>query len=168
MWNLTASVLRAENELREKVEFPDMQKLLEEMSLQIASREGKELLKERIGVICAEAAKARGQKKDYIAEQIKEYIEQHASDPNLSNSQIAEAFRMNVSYLSTFFKEKTGMSPLDYIHRVRLARAKKLLDETNLTVEVISAKVGCNNSITLTRLFKKYEGMTAAEYKKKA
>ncbi len=167
MWNLTASVLRAESELRERAEFPDMQELLENMEPKIPLREAKEILKERIGIICDEAIKAKGKKGELVAEQVKEYIREHFSDPNLSNSQIAEVFRMNVSYLSTFYKEKTGQSPLAYIHWVRLENAKKLLDETNLTVEAISARVGCNNSVTLTRLFKKYEGMTPAEYKKR-
>ena len=73
---------------------------------------------------------------------------------------------MNISYLSTFFKENTGMSPLAYIHKIRLNNAKELLFNTELTLEEISSRVGCNNSVTLNRLFKKYEGITPAVYKK--
>ena len=67
----------------------------------------------------------------------------------------------------TFFKEKTGMCPLTYIHKIRVDNAKELLLKTDLTLEEISARAGCNNSVTLNRLFKKYEGITPAEYKKK-
>ena len=167
IWNLTASVLRAENELRERAELPDAQELLEDLGPQVPLHEAKEILKGRIGRICEEVLKTKGKKGELVAEQVKKYIREHADAPNLSNREIAEAFHMNVSYLSTFFKENTGMSPLAYIHQVRLMHAKQLLLETDLTVEAISIEVGCNNSVTLTRLFKKQEGMTPAEYKKR-
>ena len=167
MWNLTASVLRAENELADKTTLPDMQNLLENMRSKITLHEAKELLIQRISQICDEVARVKGKKGDVLAGQVKEYIEKHFEDPNLNNREIAEFFHMNISYLSTFFKEKTGMSPLAYIHKVRLGNAKELLLNTELTLEEISARVGCNNSVTLNRLFKKYEGITPAVYKKK-
>ena len=167
MWNLTASVLRAENELRDKVNLPDMQNLLENIRSKITMKEAKEILMRRIASICDEVTKAKGKKGDMVAEQVMEYVQEHYMDPNLSNSEIAEYFHMNISYFSTFFKEKTGMSPLTYIHTIRLEKAKELLGESDMTLEEISAKVGCNNSVTLNRLFKKYEGITPAVYKKR-
>lgn len=167
MWNLTASVLRAENELKDRISLADMQDLLEDMGSRISLQEARKILEQRIGSICEEVAKAKGKKGDLIAEQVKEYIQEHYADPNLSNGEIAEHFQMNISYLSTFFKEKTGMSPLTYIHWVRLEKARELLRDTDLNVEGISQNVGCNNSVTLTRLFKKYEGITPAAYRKR-
>ena len=167
MWNLTASVLRAENELADKTTLPDMQNLLENIRSKITLHEAKEILVQRISQICDEVARVKGKKGDILAGQLKEYIEEHFEDPNLNNREIAEYFHMNISYLSTFFKEKTGMSPLTYIHKVRLENAKELLLNTELTLEEISAKVGCNNCVTLNRLFKKSEGITPAVYKKK-
>ena len=167
MWNLTASVLRAENELADKITLPDMQNLLENIRTKITLHEAKEILVQRISQICDEVIRSKGKKGDILAGQLKEYIEEHFDDQNLNNREIAEYFHMNISYLSTFFKEKTGMSPLAYVHKVRLENAKELLLNTELTLEEISAKVGCNNSVTLNRLFKKYEGITPAVYKKK-
>ena len=167
MWNLTASVLRAENELADKITLPDMQNLLENIRTKITLHEAKEILVQRISQICDEVIRSKGKKGDILAGQLKQYIEEHFDDPNLNNREIAEYFHMNISYLSTFFKENTGMSPLAYVHKVRLENAKELLLNTELTLEEISAKVGCNNSVTLNRLFKKYEGITPAVYKKK-
>lgn len=167
IWNLTASVLRAENELADKASLPDMQNLLDNIRSKITLHEAKEILVQRISQICDEVTRVKGKKGDILAGQLKEYIEEHFEDPNLSNREIAEYFHMNISYLSTFFKEKTGMSPLTYIHTVRLENAKELLLNTELTLEEISSRVGCNNSVTLNRLFKKYEGITPAVYKKK-
>ena len=166
MWNLTASVLRAENELADKITLPDMQNLLENIRTKITLHEAKEILVQRISQICDEVIRSKGKKGDILAGQLKQYIEEHFDDPNLNNREIAEYFHMNISYLSTFFKENTGMSPLAYIHKIRLNNAKELLFNTELTLEEISSRVGCNNSVTLNRLFKKYEGITPAVYKK--
>ena len=66
-----------------------------------------------------------------------------------------------------YILQKRRRNPLTYIHKIRLENAKELLLKTDLTLEEISARAGCNNSVTLNRLFKKYEGITPAEYKKK-
>ena len=144
-----------------------MQNLLEHVESMNTLHESKEILAQRIAQICEEVTSSRGKKGDIVAQQIKEYIREHATEPNLSNQEIAEHFHMNISYLSTFFKDMTGMSPLAYIHKVRLDNAKELLLNTVLTVETISEKVGLSNSVALTRLFKKYEGTTPAVYRKR-
>lgn len=168
MWNLTASVLRAESELRDRIELPDMQNFLESIKKEATLHEAKLILTGRIKRMCEEVSKTKGKKGDFIAVQVKEYIQEHYADSNLSNSQIADHFRMNNTYLSTFFKEKTGMNLLSYIHKVRLDKAKELLITTDLTLEEISGRVGCNNSVSLTRLFKKYESVTPAVYRKES
>ena len=104
-------------------------------------------------------------RKNLIAEQIKEYIEDNYTDQSLSNRDIAEYFHMNISYLSTFFKENTGTNLVSYIHKVRLEKAKELLENTNLTLEEISQRVGCSSAQVISRLFKKYEGITPAAYR---
>ena len=167
MWALTASVFRAENELRDRIELSDMSELLEGMKAKNDVQETKRLLTGRIKGICKEIVKIKG-KKDMLAEQVKAYIQQHYMDINLSNSEIADYFHINSTYLSTFFKENTGMNLLAYIHKVRLDKAKMLLESTNLTLEEIGEKVGCNNKVSFIRLFKKYEGITPTEYRKKS
>lgn len=167
-WNLTASVLRAEIVLRDRIELADIQYLLEDITKQATLHEAKFILTERIKQICEEVSKTKGKKGDFIAEQVKLYIQENYADPNLSNSQIADYFHMNITYLSTFFKEKTGMNLLSYIQKVRLNKAKELLKTTDLTLEEIGKKVGCNNSVSLSRLFKKYESVTPAVYRKES
>lgn len=167
MWALTASVFRAENELRDRVELPGMSELLDGMKAKNSVQETKRLLTGRIKEICKEITKIRG-KKDMLAEQVMVYIQEHYMDVNLSNSEIADYFHINSTYLSTFFKENTGMNLLAYIHKVRLDKAKQLLETTGLTLEEIGEKVGCNNKVSFIRLLKKYEGITPTEYRKKS
>ena len=54
---------------------------------------------------------------------------------------------------------------MDYIHKLRIAEAKRLLAETELTVYEIGDRVGYNTSWTMTRAFKRYEQMTPGTYR---
>lgn len=81
---------------------------------------------------------------------------------------IAEEFHINSIYLSSFFREKIGVNLLSYLHQLRIGKAKELLRETQMTILEISKRVGCNNSITLNRMFKKMEGMTPTEYRNRS
>jgi YesN/AraC family two-component response regulator len=86
------------------------------------------------------------------------------SDPCLNVTSIATHFDANVSYMSRIFKEGTGVNLLEFIHRTRINAAKELL-ETNAVKDVYTM-VGFGDMQSFTRTFKKYEGITAAEYKK--
>lgn len=100
-------------------------------------------------------------------EQIKQYVSEHYSDINLNVAMIAEAFNLNATYLSRYFKEETGENLLSYVNRYRIEQAKKLLDTTDETVTVIASQTGFINIASLIRTFKKYEGITPGQYKEK-
>ncbi len=87
-------------------------------------------------------------------------------EPDLSVEMICDCLGKSRSYLSRMFKENTGMNLLDYLHTTRLTEAKKLLNETNLGISEIAAKVGYYSGWTLARVFKRYEGITPTAYRK--
>ena len=87
-------------------------------------------------------------------------------EPDLSVEMICDCLGKSRSYLSRMFKENTGMNLLDYLHTTRLAEAKKLLNETDLGVSEIAARVGYYSGWTLARVFKRYEGITPTAYRK--
>ncbi len=60
----------------------------------------------------------------------------------------------------------TGLPPGDLLRRRQLARARDLLLDTDLTVEVIAMHCGFGCARTLYRLFSEAEGMTPAEYRR--
>jgi YesN/AraC family two-component response regulator len=100
-----------------------------------------------------------------LRDDIIKYIEDNYHDINLSITMIADFFHMNPSYLSRFFKEQKGEGLLDFINRVRLERAKYLLQEETLSIVKVARKVGYFNCNTFIRVFKKYEGITPGRYK---
>lgn len=97
--------------------------------------------------------------------QIRNYIMKHYQDVNLNVAMIADEFHLNSSYLSRFFKEETGENLLSYINRYRIEQVKYLLTATEETITIIAGKTGFINAASLTRTFKKYEGITPGQYK---
>lgn len=100
-------------------------------------------------------------------ESIKKYIQENYMDVNLNTNAVAEQFGLVPSYVSKIFTEEYDMSILSYIATLRIEHAKKLLAETDMTIENIATKVGISNKVTFLRLFKKYEGITPGSFRAK-
>ena len=65
------------------------------------------------------------------------------------------------------FKAKTGYSPEQYIMRMRIRKAKELLETGTNTVTEIASLVGVNDVYYFSKLFKRAEGISPTEYRKK-
>ena len=63
------------------------------------------------------------------------------------------------------FSKATGMSPLDYVHALRLEEAKQLLEATDLPVEAIAMDVGYEDTSFFGRLFRRKAGITPMQYR---
>ncbi|AQS11426.1 putative response regulatory protein [Clostridium saccharobutylicum] len=81
-------------------------------------------------------------------------------------STIASYMDMNKNYLCEIFKKKTGMSLLDYMTKVKMERAKKMLRESEDRSYEIADKLGYRDPEYFSRLFKKYSGMSPTAYRK--
>lgn len=116
--------------------------------------------------ICQESkeSKANSQKQMFCQE-VKTYVKEHFTDPDLNISQIALKFSMSPAYLSSLYKEHTGESILDMLREYRLEYAKKLLLEGN-TVAEAAINSGFRESSTFVRAFKKYTGFTPGQLRK--
>ncbi len=82
--------------------------------------------------------------------------------------EMAEGINVSPNYLRRKFKEKTGMTILEYITETRLSTAARLLEEGNRKVKDVSLEVGYSNISYFTQLFSKKYGATPNEYKKNA
>ncbi|HHY09313.1 MAG TPA: helix-turn-helix transcriptional regulator [Firmicutes bacterium] len=79
----------------------------------------------------------------------------------------AESLGLNKSYLSTLFREQTGRTFTDYVHDVRIAESKKLLEGTSLSILDIALQVGFANQNYFSRIFKKLTGITPSEFRRR-
>ena len=99
-------------------------------------------------------------------EKVKTYIETHFKEELTRESLASEVF-MNPDYLSKLFKKNTGNSLMDYVTKVRIERAKELLERTVLPISEIAIETGYSNTAYFTKMFKKYtNGVTPREYRK--
>lgn len=83
----------------------------------------------------------------------------------LTAEEIAQEFHYSSSHYSVLFKQKTGLSPIDYFIRIKIRYACQLLAHTNLLIKEIANKVGYDDPYYFTRLFKKVTGRSPIEYK---
>lgn len=65
------------------------------------------------------------------------------------------------------FTLATGMSPLDYIHTLRLEEAKQMLETTDLPVEAVAVEVGYQDASFFSRLFRRKVALTPAQYRRR-
>lgn len=85
---------------------------------------------------------------------------------NLSLAEIAGELNMSQYHFSRLFKQSMGISPYQYVMRLRIERAKYLLRTTSLTVIVIAQQTGFSNQNQLTIQFRKFTGTTPSNYRK--
>ena len=97
-------------------------------------------------------------------EQLSEYISQNL-DKRLTLSAVASQCFYNPSYFSRVFKDRFGMTLVDYIARERTGRAAQLLAETDMTVESVADECGFGDKTALYRAFTRIYGKTPSDYR---
>ena len=101
-----------------------------------------------------------------MMEQVREYIDEHLGDPELSRRSIAAKVHISPDYLSYLFHKDAGCNLSAYITEKRIAGAKKLLLSTDLTLDQIGEQMGFSNSTYFHRQFKKVTGVTPGAYRR--
>lgn len=97
-------------------------------------------------------------------EQSLQHIELHAAE-GITVEQLAAMAGLNRNYFSTAFTQQTGMTPLQCITNVRIAKAKKLLAETSATVTEIAYSLGYSNVFAFTRAFTRFCSLNPTQYR---
>ncbi|WP_026660592.1 helix-turn-helix domain-containing protein [Butyrivibrio sp. AC2005] len=92
------------------------------------------------------------------------YIQEHYTEQGFSVSGIADEYGFTVSHLSRTFKSVMGTGLLDYIQKLRVEKAKELLEE-GASVNDAAVGSGYLDAKALTRAFKRYEGITPGAYR---
>lgn len=92
------------------------------------------------------------------------YISSHFSE-NITLNDLADILHLNPSYLSSLFKNTTGLSYKEYLNRVRIEEAKRLLSSTDYPIMEIAVACGFNDQSYFTKIFKKHTGMTPKHYR---
>lgn len=110
--------------------------------------------------------------KDFLSDQgfgvkwneVLSYIESNLH-ANIQVEELAKLAFLHPNYFISSFKNIMGCSPIQYVTNRRMAAAKQLLTDTTLPVAAVAAHVGMQNHY-LSRLFKRYTGITPVQYRR--
>lgn len=100
-----------------------------------------------------------------VGAEAKRYIEENYSE-DIKIDDLAYIFRFSKFYLTHAFKEEIGMPPIKYLTSVRLDQAKKMLANTENSINEIACKVGYPDAQCFARVFRNIENMTPSQYRK--
>jgi two-component system response regulator YesN len=93
----------------------------------------------------------------------KQYLKINYATTNLEDT--ARYVNLSPCYLSTIFKEETGIGFSDYLIKVKMENAARLLLDINYKIYEISELVGYSNAKNFTRVVKKFYGVSPREYR---
>ncbi len=96
-----------------------------------------------------------------------DFMQNNIGMPDISNKLLSEKAGISEVYFRKLFKECYGISPGQYLLKIKIDKAKQMLKTGTLTVTEISSKCGYSNVYHFCEIFKKKTGMTPTEYRKK-
>jgi len=95
-----------------------------------------------------------------------EFLERSFVD-EISVSRLAEIAGISVAHLNRRFRELLRLSPMKYVHSLRLHESKRLLETTDQNIGQIAMAAGFYDQSYFTKRFRKATGMTPLAYRKR-
>lgn len=103
---------------------------------------------------------------EIIINKSKKYIKSNYSK-KITLDSISEEVHLSPSYFSVLFKKITGETYIDYLQKVRMRAAKKMLEDSTKKVYEIAFDIGYSDYKYFASKFKKIVGATPKEYRQK-
>jgi transcriptional regulator GlxA family with amidase domain len=98
--------------------------------------------------------------------QIQQYLQDHLAE-NIELSQVASRFAMTQRTLIRRFKQSTGDTPMAYLQKQRIEKAKQLLESSQLPIEQLLNVVGYEDLSSFRKLFQQYTSLTPKAYRER-
>ncbi|MBS4195915.1 response regulator transcription factor [Lederbergia citri] len=92
------------------------------------------------------------------------FVHEHINK-KISLTEVANHLHLNASYFSRVFKKETGENFIEFVTRIKMEKAKEMLNNTTKPVEQIAYDLGFDNKSYFFRTFKKQFGVTPCDYK---
>ena len=106
--------------------------------------------------------------KKYVVQQIMKYMEENYQE-KISLEQIAANMYLSSFYIAKIFKSETGDTPINYLIRLRMEKAKEILEiSPEEPIKEVAAAVGYSDAYHFSKLFKKHYGISPLYYKKES
>lgn len=79
---------------------------------------------------------------------------------------VANYIGINRSYLAKIFKEETGQSPQQFMMDCKMKRARRLLVETNISIQQVAETIGYDNALSFSKIFRNWFGMSPSSLRR--
>ncbi len=107
-----------------------------------------------------------GEETSALVQQVIRYLSTQYTEP-VSIERMADTLGFNRAYLSRAFKRHTGMSPVNFLLKLRIDKARQLLRERKeLTTQQIAASVGFQDPLYFSKQFRRFYGQPPSDYRK--
>jgi len=93
-----------------------------------------------------------------LVERVRQYLLNHFVQPQVNMDMIALGVCAHPNYISTKFKEETGMSVIEFLNGIRLEKAYSLLESADISCQQVALNVGYNDQFYFSKCFKKKYG----------
>jgi AraC-like DNA-binding protein len=113
---------------------------------------------------CNPSGGRRGRDLDRQIKRVLAYMDEHAHE-KLELDQLASIVSLSRSHFCKFFKNQTGMRPMEYLNYIRIVKAANLLQTGSYNVLEAALEAGYPHASYFAKWFKQYMKMTPSEYK---
>ena len=110
-------------------------------------------------------ANARGNRQSALVEAALVYLSEHYAEPELNVETVSRMVHISASQLRRLFQQSVGLSPGQYIMKLRLELAQNLLRHECLSVREVAARSGFSSEFYFSRLFRQKFGVPPSVFK---
>ncbi len=96
--------------------------------------------------------------------EITDYINRNY-EKTISLDDVAGRFFVSTCYLSTIFKQETGMNFKEYVRMLKINKAKELLSDTNESIQEIANRLGYSSAAYFSTAFRNETGYILSKYR---
>jgi AraC-like DNA-binding protein len=97
----------------------------------------------------------------------KRFLDEHYQT-KITMVELANIAHLSIRQLSSLFKNQVGITPHHYLTKIRMLRAQYLLENSDLSIQLIADKVGYNSLSTFSDRFNQYVGQSPRHFRRKS
>ena len=105
--------------------------------------------------------------KSSVVDEVKYYLDINYAE-KIKLHDVAKNFGIHPNYLTRIFHDKYGISPKQYLLKLKSKKAQRLLITTELSVSVIASSLGFDDPLAFSKIFKKEFEVSPTEYRKQS
>lgn len=125
-------------------------------------------LMDRVGILKEKTVGMLEQRREHgrnavTIQSVKRYVQDHLAE-EVRLAEVAEFLHVNHCHLSTIFRQSSGECFSDYVTRVKIEEAQKLLSTSRYMIREVADMLGFSNAYYFSRVFKKVTNLTPTQY----